>query len=109
MTFFAIFAMSALPLAVTLPQPRYDHEPTVKYEIIEVPWHKVQRVCTGYDPDLHGRMLACARNFGPLGWTIVMPKRDGSLLGDDWSRLLRHEKGHINGWPRGHPEARLVY
>jgi hypothetical protein len=94
--------MSALPAAVTLPPPQYDHEPKVKYEIIEVPWHKVAEVCPG-----RGREGACAVDFGPLGWTIVMPERDGSFLADDWGRLLRHEKGHLNGWSRAHPDTYL--
>jgi len=105
MTWILVLLMSSLPLAVTLPPAEYDREPAVKYEVIETPWHKVDALCPGHEFE---RVLACARDFGPLGWTIVMPKRDGSLLGDDWKLLLRHEKGHINGWPRFHPGARLV-
>jgi len=92
-------ACTSLPLAVTLPPLQYDR-PASGVEVLRVPWDKAHKMCLGQHPGYgEGRALACAKDFGPLGWTIIMPKK-GMLSAEDDAYLLRHEMAHVNGWPR---------
>ena len=74
---------------VAPPPRRYDYEPT-NMVVEEMTPAKAQRWCG------HSKRVACAMPLekGCLG---VMPARR-FLTGDAYERLIRHERGHCNGW-----------
>lgn len=69
------------------PPARYDHEPK-HYYVRTLSPQNLYQVC--------GRALGCT-----IKPTIYLR----SDLNKTWRAcVLRHEKGHINGWPGNHPQ-----
>jgi hypothetical protein len=67
------------------PPAIYDHEPKEYYRVARLPATEVKRVCGGIE-------RACAI---PKKRVIAIDK---SIAGELLDRILRHEKGHLNGW-----------
>jgi hypothetical protein len=67
------------------PPPEYDHEPESRYSIARLLADEVMRACFGI-------AVACTI---PKRRVIVVDK---SLKGPLLDKVLRHEKGHLNGW-----------
>ena len=78
-----------------MPPARFDHEPTRPYEVR-------YRQAALFD-------MYCGTNHPKVGGCAV--EKDGTCyitIRQELGRtaraaVLRHEKGHCNGWPRSHP------
>jgi len=74
-----------------LPPEQYDHEPKKPY-----------RVVYGWWP----------RPYATIGGDVIhMPNKIAKQLiypNQTYECLIRHEKGHVNGWPANHPGMRTV-
>ncbi len=110
---------------VPLPPVRFDHFPTIKVYVRHIPYGLVDRECRFhgvYGPtasvgngsgvaallsqvtDGGFETKACSWKFANLGFVILPNEDDG--VSRQWEVCaLRHEIGHINGWPATHPEA----
>lgn len=104
----ACFLPAGLALAAPrdLPQPhawappaRYDHTPRRPMVVREYPRHKVGEIC-GMLTKV--RADGCALPDWRGTCIVYMPPR-ASLSPARWTALLRHERGHCNGWPAHHP------
>lgn len=67
------------------PPAIYDHEPKEKYRVARLPAKEVKRACGG------------------IGKACSIPKRrlivvEKGLHGAVLEMIMRHEKGHLNGW-----------
>lgn len=71
------------------PPAQYDHAPTRLYTTRELPLAEVLERCSNAE--------ACT--YGNAG-VIYIPQE---VSQEEKSCLLRHEYGHINGWPADHP------
>jgi hypothetical protein len=78
----------AVTLALHAPPARYDFEPQ-NYVVLRLSTAEVEKLC-GVPT------VGCA--YPPMRTIVV----DDSLSGDLLQRVLRHERGHINGWPADH-------
>jgi len=69
-----------------LPPHEYDHEPTHPYTIVYGWW---------------------PRPYASIGGNVIhMPNKYAKQImyrNQSYKCLIRHEKGHINGWPANHP------
>ncbi len=70
---------------VSLPPEIFDHEPKQAYAVMYAPQDEMAALC-GWET------IACAR---PAKRIIIVSK---NLRGAALARVLRHEKGHLNGW-----------
>lgn len=74
-----------------LPPEKYDHEPEKKYQIKYGWW---------------------PRPYAPIGGdTIYLPRPSIKWMlypNQSYAALIRHEIGHLNGWPQDHPGMRRV-
>lgn len=104
----ACFLPAGLALAAPrdLPQPhawappaRYNHAPRGPMVVREYPRHKVGEIC-GMLTKV--RADGCAMPNWRGKCIVYMPPRS-SLSPARWAALLRHERGHCNGWPAHHP------
>jgi hypothetical protein len=111
---------------VPMPPPAYDHVPVIPIFIRRVPPGSIDRECRDFaapaEIGAHGMSTAallaevthgnvetkaCSWRYGNLGF-VVMPDMGDHGGGDIWDAcVLRHEYGHINGWPAAHPGARF--
>lgn len=99
-TFLAVEAPPA-----PLPPEEYDVPFKGKLTILFLPPEDVHVRCTGTRQLLFGRLVqACAEPYSIMHCTIVLPL--SGLTKENADRLYRHERGHCNGWPRDHPNAR---
>ena len=91
---------------ITLPPAQYDHVPAIPFTVRSVNFGSVRRACDFHLP-LNGkndfRILACSWR-GTVAGTIVLPM-GGGWTDERRSCALRHEFGHLNGWPLTHPDA----
>jgi hypothetical protein len=78
------------------PPARYDH-PNSHVIVQWKSWQEVQAFCGQFNP-AHQSVAGCAVT-GVKPCLIIA--YHGSSFGD--ARLLRHEIGHCNGWPKDHP------
>lgn len=75
-----------------VPPAEFDREPSVEYSVIEVPDDMLPGFCGLYGyPTLGG----CAEQLSETEWWI---KVRSSLTPGELDCVLRHEKGHLNGW-----------
>jgi len=73
-----------------LPPAYFDHEPTVPYKVFKWDADMLLSVCGGgYFPNPGG----CAERVSDDMWFIYLKATAKSP-----ECLLRHEKGHVNGW-----------
>lgn len=78
-----------------VPPAVFDREPSVKYSVIKVPDDMLAGFCGIYGNPTLG---ACAEQVSADEWWI---KVRASLTGSELTCVLRHEKGHLNGWEHG--------
>lgn len=73
-----------------MPPAYFDHEPTVPYKVFEWDVDMLLAACGGgYFPNPGG----CAEKVADDLWYIYLSASSKSK-----KCLLRHEKGHVNGW-----------
>ena len=73
-----------------LPPAYFDHEPTVPYKVFMWDEEILRGVCWGrYNPSLGG----CAERVSDEMWFIYLL---ATMTNPEC--VLRHEKGHVNGW-----------
>lgn len=109
---------------VPLPPPVYDHAPRIPTFVRRIPVGSVDRVCHNFttpaEIGMHGMSTAallaqvshgsvetkaCSWRYANIGF-VVLPDTGGHSGTDAWEAcVLRHEYGHINGWPAWHPGA----
>jgi len=97
-----------LTAPVKMPPAKYDHPPTIAYSVTYLPSKQfanlkcpgsadLMRGCTVRGKGMNGRYVA---------WVYVRNdlcpgrKPDACKLSQG---VLRHELGHVNGWPSNHP------
>jgi hypothetical protein len=78
-----------------IPPAEYDYEPTSKYQVFQFPAEWIVEICGAPGrPTLGG----CTAEVSPGTWWIRI--RD-NLSPTELACVLRHEKGHVNGWVHG--------
>jgi len=87
---------------ITLPPPEYDHEPTRPFQDVRMPYWDIYNACRTFGDLPRGRVQGCVVP-GRVPLRIVPGDVDAVTL----AAIIRHENGHINGWPRNHPGARF--
>lgn len=82
----------------TVPPAHYDH-PHPDMLVIERSPAEVDRICRaiGAHSRSNSRIVACAP-IGKARCAIVIP-----VSHPQKAALVRHERGHCNGWPADHP------
>jgi hypothetical protein len=75
----------------SLPPAYFDHEPTVGYKVYEWDDEMLSSLCDGGQ---YRNLGGCAEQVSDDFWYIYIAA--GLDVGRDC--LLRHEKGHVNGW-----------
>lgn len=96
---FGVYLTPAFAGGVNLPPVRYDH-PHPDMIVIERTPAEVHRICAAIGGKLtkpNGRFVACAP-IGKAKCAIVIPKHH-----PEKAALIRHERGHCNGWGAHHP------
>ncbi|MGE5165128.1 MAG: hypothetical protein ACM3IH_14040 [Sphingobacteriales bacterium] len=73
--------------AQCIPPARYDHEPKKHYSVRNLSPQDMAALCSGAKGCTIDRVIFL-RNDLPPEWRAC---------------VLRHEKGHLNGWPGNHP------
>lgn len=88
---------------MSLPPVTYDHAPTIPYGVVEETQERVTRLC-----EILGGPNAIACTWQTeAGFTVIIPKVGrGGVAQRTHDLILRHERGHVNGWPADHPGAR---
>lgn len=112
---------------IPLPPLQFDHVPAIRTFITYVPFGEVGALCRAHGirgPAIYAdarsgaaallsvvtdggfEMKACSwKNVINMGF-VVLPERDGGDISAEWEACaLRHEYGHLNGWPATHPDA----
>lgn len=114
---------------VPLPPQEYDHAAAIPLLIRQVPFGQVDHLCHDHNAAalittitfdrratsavLHPSSIApadfeakaCSWTYAKLGF-VILPKAGEGGVTDAWDACaLRHETGHINGWPASHPNA----
>lgn len=89
------------------PPKRYDHPFDGVETIRRLPKSQVPGACArlfkeaGLDISVGPRQMGCAVYRGNKGTIIVIDKPVGGITPD---AVIRHERGHLNGWPADHPD-----
>lgn len=89
------------------PPKRFDHPFDGKAIIIRLPQPEVVNACRKIfdDADLEievtERQKGCAVFKGKTGTIIVIDQLYGGATPE---AVIRHERGHLNGWPADHPD-----
>jgi hypothetical protein len=111
---------------VPMPPPIYDHAPAIPTFVRHVPFGSIDRECRDFaapaEIGAHGMSTAallaqvthgnvetkaCSWRYANLGF-VLLPDLGGPDATAAWEAcVLRHEYGHINGWPASHPGARF--
>jgi len=114
---------------VPLPPPEFDHDATIPVMVQHVPFDLVDGRCRAHGvagprpilaSDRHGTSAiallsevthgdfetkACSWTQGRLG-LVILPETGKAGVTQAWEAcVMRHEIGHINGWPPSHPRA----
>jgi len=81
----------------TLPPAQYDVGPLPAFTDYRVPMYwDVDSTCRGYSADFAaGRLFGCVIRF-PSGRVLRILSKDAT------SCEIRHENGHLRGWPADH-------
>lgn len=89
---------------VTMPPVQYDHRPTRPFRRLAVSHQIVDATCRQYADFsyLNARLQSCVITNGDSAMMIVPNDMDPLYT----ACLVRHENGHLNGWPADHPGAR---
>ena len=88
------------------PPKRYDHAFDGKETIRRLPQAEVPEACrrlfrdAGLEISVGPKQKGCAVYQGKNGTIIVVDKPFGGATPD---AIIRHERGHLNGWPADHP------
>lgn len=89
------------------PPERYDHAFDGKETILRLPQPEVVEACrklfkdAGLDIEVTKTQKGCAVFKGKNGTIIVIDK---PFMGVTPEAAIRHERGHLNGWPQDHPD-----
>jgi hypothetical protein len=89
------------------PPKRYDHAFDGKETIRHLPQAEVPEACrrlfrdAGLEISVGPKQKGCAVYQGKNGTIIVVDKPFGGATPD---AIIRHERGHLNGWPADHPD-----
>lgn len=89
------------------PPRRYDHAFDGVETILRLPQSEVMEACrrlfaeAGYDIPVKPTQKGCAVFKGKNGTIIVIDKPYRGSTPED---VIRHERGHLNGWPEDHPD-----
>ena len=102
----ALLALLAAPALadcgrIPLPPPRFDTGPLPAFTDYRVSYWDVDSVCRGFgDVDATGRLFGCVVRF-PSGLILRITAADATEC------EIRHENGHLRGWPGDHPGGRF--
>ncbi len=89
------------------PPTRFDHEFDGLETIRKLPQSEVMEACrklfddAGLDVEVTVTQKGCAVFKGSNGTIIVVDK---PYRGVTPEAAIRHERGHLNGWPSDHPD-----
>ncbi len=89
------------------PPARYDHKFDGKQTILRMPQTEVMEACrrlfedAGLEIEVSPTQKGCAVFKGSDGTIIVI---DRPYKGVTPEAVIRHERGHLNGWPSDHPD-----
>lgn len=80
-----------------MPPVLFDHEPSQDYRILTSDQATVDRMCSrdlsaARRTDAGARVMGCSRIGGNVIWIVK------GLSAGTRAKVLRHEKGHLNGW-----------
>lgn len=98
---------------IALPPPRYDHIPTLPFEVRNVDFGWVARLCGarhGAPMIWRDQAMGFAKTVQACSWrgdaygTVIRPV-GGGWSDEERACLLRHEFGHLNGWSERHEDA----
>lgn len=96
----SIILMVGSLYSTDLPPARYQGDVSIRVRFAAPA--AVDRYCHGWGGPRDGWDLGC---FIPALRVIVIPNPCGLPAGDasEEDKLLCHEIGHVNGWPKDHP------
>ena len=97
----AMFNAEPLP---PLPPVQFDKPYAGKLQMVVVPWQEVHYQCTGSRQAIFGHWVKACAMGDEKECVIIFPS--GGPSKEYLQRLFRHERGHCNGWPADHPNAR---
>jgi hypothetical protein len=89
------------------PPARYDHPFDGRETVYRLPQDQVPSACrelfkkAGLDIKVSENQKGCAAYKGKIGYIIVI---DSPFQGVTPEDAIRHERGHLNGWPSDHSE-----
>lgn len=104
--------LTASPAFANMPPKEFDHVPTVRVIKHKVAYGQAAAMCDSILMRRFGR-----HDSSPARYGCTIKNRDGSKpeivysydpTGKDpkmADNTLRHEYGHVNGWPANHPNA----
>lgn len=89
--------MDSVPAECLIPPPAiYDHAPTVAYSVEEVNAETL-RAMVDLLGDVPDDWIICGATVTAAGETVVFLLKD-LPEGAARNAVLRHERGHVNGW-----------
>jgi hypothetical protein len=92
-----------------LPPPEFDHEYTGKIQIIRTDEAGVRAGCR--IESVNGGRLACASHITAAGVCVIYMLDDKGLQIYGWDSdidiIVRHERGHCNGWRHDPPASEV--
>jgi hypothetical protein len=111
--------------SVPLPPARFDHPPTHRVTVMHVPFGLIDNACRARGilaptafiganrtvallDEVAGagfEIQACSWTSGDDRFVILPQVGTGGVTKDFEACALRHEIGHLNGWPASHPDA----
>ena len=111
--------------SVPLPPARFDHPPSHRVTVMHVPFGLIDNACRARGilaptafiganrtvallDEVAGagfEIQACSWTSGDDRFVILPQVGTGGVSKDFEACALRHEIGHLNGWPASHPDA----
>ena len=89
------------------PPAEFDHAFSGNETIYQLPQSQVPEACAdlfekaGLNIKVSADQKGCAAYKGTRGYIIVMDRAFGGVTPE---AAIRHERGHLNGWPADHPD-----
>lgn len=94
---------------IVIPPTKYDHAPTVRFLDVRLPYWKIDAYCRTHADFVTAagdRIEGCA--IAGRVPVRVVPAANSGVDAGTIAAIIRHENGHLNGWPADHPGGRYL-